>query len=100
MSVQQKKLRRRNHKKELIEFLGSKCTICGYNKCDYSLHFHHIDKSQKKFTISKKIDRKILDLKEEAEKCVLLCANCHGEVEYNITESKSLNELQTIYQNS
>ena len=84
MSVEQKKLRRRNHKKELIKYLGSKCVMCGYNKSDYSLHFHHVDKSQKKFTISKKMDRKILELKKEVEKCILLCANCHAEVEYDI----------------
>lgn len=87
MSVEQKKLRRRNHKKELIKYLGSKCVMCGYNKSDYSLHFHHVDKSQKKFTISKKMDRKILELKKEVEKCILLCANCHAEVEYDIALS-------------
>lgn len=25
--------------------------------------------------------------REEAKKCVLLCANCHGEVEYGFAES-------------
>jgi hypothetical protein len=87
MSIEQRKIRRRNRKKELIEYLGSKCVMCGYNKSDYSLHFHHVDKSQKEFTISEKIDRKFSNLKKEVEKCILLCANCHGEVEYDIALS-------------
>ena len=44
-----------------------------------SMHFHHPDVTAKEFTVSSRLtswDR----IKRELDKCVLLCANCHGEV--------------------
>ena len=68
-------------KKWALEYKGSKCSICGYDKCDNALEFHHRDTSQKDFSIS---DRNlILDwdlIKLELDKCDLVCANCHREI--------------------
>ena len=61
-----------------------KCEICGYDKCLGALDFHHLDPSQKDFTISNSNIYKNLDkLKEEVNKCILVCANCHREIHYN-----------------
>lgn len=73
---------RRNTKKKLIEYKGGKCEICGYNKdCPSVYHFHHRDPLEKEFGISGKGNTKKLEsLKREADKCQLLCSNCHAEV--------------------
>lgn len=74
---------------ELVKRLhGGKCVRCGYDKCSGALEFHHIDASQKDFTISN--DRaKLEESIEESKKCILLCANCHRELHaeiFKITE--------------
>jgi hypothetical protein len=47
-----------------------------------ALAFHHFDPSKKGFGLSLRgLTRGIAQLREEAKKCVLLCHNCHAEVE-------------------
>lgn len=78
---------RRTRKKKLVELFGGGCKICGYSKCQQSLQFHHLDPSEKKYGISSKGACRSLDeMLMEAKKCVLLCANCHIEVENGITK--------------
>jgi hypothetical protein len=56
--------------------LGGKCTKCGFSENPASIQFHHVDPSTKKYSLfSKNLLRK--DRYEEAQKCILLCANCH-----------------------
>ncbi len=64
----------------LIAYKGGKCERCGYDKSSRALEFHHLNPSEKDFGISKVLTRSIQSLKEEADKCVLLCSNCHAEV--------------------
>lgn len=79
------KVHRHKVKEELIKYKGGKCEICGYNKCHGALDFHHLDPSQKDFNISDSNVYKNLDkLKEEVDKCILVCANCHRELHYNV----------------
>lgn len=66
-------------RKEAIEYKGGKCIVCGYNKSIRALQFHHLDPTQKDFGISG-TTKSFEKLKPELDKCVLLCANCHGEV--------------------
>ena len=74
------KQRRINYKQILIDMLGGKCKACGYNKSTSALCFHHRDPEQKSFPLSKREMVFSLDrLKKEAEKCDLLCLNCHAE---------------------
>jgi len=71
---------RRRAKIKLIHYLGDKCQICGYDKPIPSAYaFHHRDPSTKKFTISGKT-LSFEKLKKEADKCDLLCRNCHAEL--------------------
>lgn len=50
--------------------------------CRRCRQFHHRDPARKRFGLgSRGLARSIEDLREEAKKCVLLCANCHAMVE-------------------
>jgi hypothetical protein len=58
------------------------CAICGYGRFPGALHFHHRDPSIKSFELSAEGFARSLDrARAEARKCVLLCSNCHAEVE-------------------
>lgn len=61
---------------------GTKCTICGYDRCYNALEFHHLDSDEKEFAPSKIISNftPIETLIRELDKCVILCSNCHREV--------------------
>ena len=74
--------RRRVVKKKLVEEAGGACVLCGYVRCPNALQFHHIEPSSKKFHLAHRgHSRSIARSREEMRKCVLLCANCHAEVE-------------------
>jgi transposase len=73
---------RRRAKLTLVAEAGGCCALCGYARCVAALQFHHRDPATKRFTVSGRgLARSIDALREEAAKCVLLCANCHVEVE-------------------
>lgn len=73
---------RQRRKEQLVYIMGGKCRICGYDKCISALEFHHCDPSEKHFGISDGNCRSLEEDIEEIKKCVLLCSNCHREVEY------------------
>lgn len=74
--------RRRKVKTILVVEAGGCCCICGYRRNMRALHFHHVEPSQKRHTINAKGVAVALEkLRAEAQKCVLLCSNCHAEVE-------------------
>lgn len=78
--------RRRKVKRTLIEAAGGKCQICGYDRCDGALQFHHKNPKEKSFALSAKQFIAIEKGLEEIKKCILLCANCHAEVENGVIE--------------
>lgn len=79
--------RRRKVKRLLIEEAGGRCAICGYYRFVGALHFHHVDPSAKAFAVSRNgATLGIATLRAEASKCVVLCANCHAEVEHGEAE--------------
>jgi transposase len=73
--------RRQTVKRALVDEAGGCCTICGYDACVSALHFHHLDPGHKRFSIGSLGTRALAAGREEARKCVLLCSNCHAEVE-------------------
>jgi transposase len=78
---------RRRVKRRLVERAGGVCEICGYRRYVGALQFHHVDAERKEFSISRNgTTRSWAELCEEAEKCALLCANCHAEVEAGVVE--------------
>ena len=73
---------RRRAKRRLVAEAGGRCQLCGYDRCMAALEFHHLDPSQKSFGLSRRgVTRSFEQLRREAAKCALLCANCHAEVE-------------------
>lgn len=80
---------RYQEKKAFINSQRKPCAKCGESRI-YVLDFHHIDETQKDFTIGqlKKGSKEIL--LNEINKCISLCANCHREFHY----LNSLNNLK------
>jgi 5-methylcytosine-specific restriction endonuclease McrA len=73
--------RRKKVRQMAIEYKGGRCQKCGYDFCVDALEFHHSDSSEKDFSISEKgYTRSWSKVREELDKCILLCANCHREV--------------------
>jgi transposase len=74
--------RRRRLKQTLVLEAGGACRLCGYSRCLSALEFHHLVPEDKAFSLSEEgVTRSIARARAEARKCVLLCANCHAEVE-------------------
>lgn len=86
-------VKRRRHKvKDMaLEYKGSICQSCGYNRCKRALEFHHIDEDLKEFGIGFRGETRSWErTKVELDKCVLLCANCHREVHDGLIDVRSL----------
>lgn len=79
---------RQNSKERIIESMGGKCAICGYNKRGGAFDIHHIDPNEKEISFGsiRANPQSWNKIVEELRKCVLLCANCHREVHSGITE--------------
>jgi len=74
-------MHKQKKKRTLVEYKGGKCQVCGYDKCISNLSFHHKNPHEKEMSISTALPSRGMDyLKKEADKCVLLCCRCHGEV--------------------
>jgi transposase len=74
--------RRRTVKEILVAEAGGACVLCGYDRYLGALQFHHIDPGTKAFALSQAGASRSLDkMRAEAEKCALVCANCHAELE-------------------
>jgi transposase-like protein len=79
--------RRRRVKRLLVDEAGGACILCGYDRCLAALQFHHVDPAEKRFALSHGgVTRSIDDAREEAQRCALLCANCHAEVEAGVAQ--------------
>jgi 5-methylcytosine-specific restriction endonuclease McrA len=79
--------RRRVVKKKLVNSFGNKCLICNYSKCIQALEFHHLNPKEKKFALANDgISRSYKKSLEEAKKCIMVCANCHREIESNLVD--------------
>jgi hypothetical protein len=79
--------RRRKLKAMVVEYRGGSCILCGYSRCTGALDLHHVDESLKEFGLSLKgMTRSWERIKKEADKCVLVCANCHREIHAGIAK--------------
>jgi hypothetical protein len=79
--------RKQKLKRILVEEAGGACAVCGYDRCIVNLTFHHVDPSTKSFGMTMANGRSIAAFRAEAKKCVLVCANCHGEIEAGVVPS-------------
>lgn len=71
---------RNDNRKKATDYKGGKCNICGYSKCIDALCFHHVNPKEKSFGLSNNYNKEWTVLKEELDKCILLCLNCHAEL--------------------
>lgn len=79
--------RRRIIKNRAVAEPGGACIICRYDKHPVVLDFHHLDPATKSFGISNKgMSMSWQSIRTELDKCVLVCANCHREIENGITQ--------------
>jgi hypothetical protein len=80
-------------KAELVERAGGCCQRCGYNQSINALQFHHRDPATKSFGLGRMTSKSKSLILLEADKCDLLCANCHAEVEELQTHSSAVERL-------
>jgi transposase len=79
--------RRRKVKELLVADSGGRCCICGYDRYVGALQFHHLDPDDKRIALSANGVTLALEvLLAESRKCMLVCSNCHAEVEGGVTE--------------
>jgi len=74
----------KSNKKIFLEYKGvNVCEKCGYNECNASLDFHHINQNEKDFMLGdvslrySNIEDLTYKISNEIDKCVVLCKNCH-----------------------
>jgi len=75
-----KKKRGHDRRAFLLEQAGNRCCLCGFDR-PWALEFHHV--KQKRFTLNSRTLGVIADMRlilSEADRCVLLCSNCHKGV--------------------
>ncbi len=73
-------------KQRIIDAMGGKCCVCGYNRCQEALALHHLDPSKKDISLGgiRANPKRWEVIIKELRKCVLICHVCHTEVHYNI----------------
>jgi hypothetical protein len=92
---------RKRTKQRIVESMGGECCECGYKLCVDALDLHHLDPSQKKFTFSgiRARPKSWATIVDELKKCILVCANCHREIEAGIRiPNKSESTFNTLYE--
>ena len=90
MSYQIIKDFRQRLKERATYVLGNKCACCGYDKCIQALEFHHLNPEEKDFSFGTNPNRSWQTTRQEIQKCILVCANCHREIHYGLIDNNLL----------
>lgn len=67
-------------KRQMVDYKGGRCELCRYDSCLGALGFHHLTRSEKRFSIAGGHGRSWARIRDELDRCVLLCHNCHAEI--------------------
>jgi hypothetical protein len=68
----------RNRKREIVSMFGNRCAICRTENLPISNYeFHHLNPKEKQYQISKILLWNWDIIKNELQKCIMICANCH-----------------------
>ena len=85
--------RNRGRKAKIFAFIReikerSKCAHCGMAdwRC---LDFHHKNPKQKEFAVSSGLGFSKKRVLKEIKKCIILCANCHRKLEYDLKHKRA-----------
>ncbi len=65
---------------------GGKCELCGFDKHFKCLDFHHKNPKEKSFDVSKGSGFPVDKLRQETDKCLLVCKNCHALIHAGVIE--------------
>lgn len=88
------KVHREKRKESIIIALGGKCQLCGYDRLNRNLAFHHL--GDKEFELSSRAFQRSWDnIIPEILKCILVCHNCHGEIHDNIIDQTTIETLNS-----
>jgi len=90
----EQKERAYSNKWKALQYKGGKCQTCGEDR-PATLCFHHRDPSQKELKLDGRsfANRKWDTIKEEVDKCDLLCHNCHHIIHYGNSWGEFLQTL-------
>lgn len=78
----------------LTTFKSQGCAICGEEDDPRIIEAHHVDPSQKRFTLGSlgALNKNPFEYAAEMANCIPLCPNCHRKVEVGIIELPEENE--------
>lgn len=76
------KTQQREKRRKAIQYLGGKCSKCGYSRCIAALDIHHLDSSVKDINFKSMRGWSWNRIENELQTCILLCSNCHAEEHY------------------
>ncbi len=79
---------------KIYSVVGEACWICGYNRTRRNLCFHHVNPATKLFCLTtREMMLKWTRVCCELQKCILVCANCHGEIHDNLIDYQVVKRL-------
>lgn len=90
MTYQHVKDYRRRLKERCVYVSGGCCQICGYNKVNTALEFHHLDPTKKDFHLGSNTNCSWEKARNEIQKTILVCANCHREIHAGLIDNNIL----------
>lgn len=96
MSYEYVKDSRKRRKEDIVYIMGGCCQLCGYKKALTALDLHHLKPEEKDFSIGTILNKDWETMKNEIQKCILVCANCHREIHEGLVTQ----ELKTSYDNN
>lgn len=70
---------------------NNKCCICPYSGNIHGLHFHHVNPKEKAYRMRELSCE--YRARKEAQKCVLVCANCHAEIHSGVHSQEFIDNL-------
>ncbi len=90
------KIVKRALKSRLVEHFGGKCICCGIEDDPCIYDFHHRDPAQKDSEIANLITRtRDWDVVvKEAQKCDLVCSNCHRKIHFGTLTERGRKYLE------
>lgn len=88
----EREMKRYYEKQAFIDSKKTPCAKCGESRIR-CLSFHHVDPSNKDFTIGQLRKSSFDVIEKEIDKCICLCLNCHHEFHYlNDTRDITIDE--------
>jgi len=87
----------RRKKLQAVKYLGGRCQLCGYDRCQAALVFHHIEREDKEHKVTYIVSRWSWDrVRPELDKCILVCSNCHAEIHFGMVEPDNLRRIALV----